>query len=68
MQIKTDVQIQIGCDYIELGLFEQAVYVLNKAIALDPKRAEAYNLRGFAYGEMGEYDASIEDSNSAILQ
>ncbi|HAO23357.1 MAG: hypothetical protein BWK80_11355 [Desulfobacteraceae bacterium IS3] len=38
----------------------------NQTILINPKYAEAYNLRGFAYINKGEYDKAIADFNQAI--
>ena len=38
----------------------------NKAINLNPDSAEAYNNRGNAYAEKGEFDGAIRDHNKAI--
>ena len=37
-----------------------------EAIRLDPKLAMAYNNRGIAYDEKGEYDKAIADCSEAI--
>jgi len=38
----------------------------SEAIRLDPKYAEAYYIRGRAWGNKGEYDRAIADYNEAI--
>ncbi len=38
----------------------------NRAIAIDPNDAEAYNNRGFAYAELGEFTKAIADYDRAI--
>ena len=44
----------------------QALEYLNQAIRLDPKDALAYNNRGVAYADLGQYQRAIEDFNQAI--
>jgi tetratricopeptide (TPR) repeat protein len=39
---------------------------LNRAIELDPDHEFAYNNRGAAYLNLGEYERAIEDLNRAI--
>ena len=45
---------------------EKAVEYLNNAIKLKPEDALAYNNRGAAYAELGQYQRAIEDYNEAI--
>ena len=43
-----------------------AIEDYNTAIELDPKNSSAYNNRGFAYFELGEYELAIRDFNEYI--
>ena len=45
---------------------EKAIEYLNNAIKLKPDDALAYNNRGAAYAELGQYQRAIEDYNKAI--
>ena len=45
---------------------DKALEYLNKAIILDSKYATAYNHRGIAWGNKGDYDRAISDYNKAI--
>ena len=48
------------------GQYEGAIECYNKAIALKPKFAEAYNKRGNANNKIGQHDKAIDDYNKAI--
>ncbi len=59
--------------YYELGRqqsahddYQQAVRSLTRAIELDPRRAEAYNARGYAYLRLRNLAAAIADFSQAI--
>lgn len=41
--------------------FEQSIDWANKALKVEPKRADAYGLLGDAATEMGDYDSAFED-------
>ena len=45
---------------------DKALEYLNKAITLDSKYAKAYNNRGLAWSNKGDYDRAILDYNKAI--
>ena len=45
---------------------QKAIEYLNNAIKLQPKYASAYNSRGNAYADLGQYQRAIEDYNQAI--
>jgi len=40
--------------------------ITDKAIALDPKLANAYNHRGFLYAAQGKVEQALKDYNQAI--
>ena len=46
--------------------YEKAIGHYTKAIRLKPDLANAYNNRGKAYGQKGEFNAAIQDLNKAI--
>jgi tetratricopeptide (TPR) repeat protein len=45
---------------------KKAIEYLNEVIKLKPDLAEAYNNRGNAYSDLGQYQRAIEDYNEAI--
>lgn len=55
-----------GTAHMADGQYDQAILCFDKAIAIEPKFAEAYCNRGTAYYEKGEYDRAIMDFNKAI--
>ncbi len=55
-----------GYDYWLNQEDDVAIEAYTKAIALDPNYAAAYNNRGVAYKNKGQYDRAIEDYNKAI--
>jgi tetratricopeptide (TPR) repeat protein len=55
-----------GIAFIEEGQYELAIDCFNKAIAINPKYAVAYNNRGIVYTEKGEYRKATSDFNKAI--
>ena len=44
-----------------------AINYLNESVRLNPGIADAYNNRGLAYMDLGQYNQAIEDFNQAIL-
>ena len=48
------------------GDYDKAIADYTEAIRLNPKLAEAYYSRGFAYGKKGDYDKAIADYTEAI--
>ena len=55
-----------GYQYYLNKEYDSAIEAYTKAIVLDPNYADAYNIRGAAYGSKGQYDRAIEDFNKAI--
>jgi Tfp pilus assembly protein PilF len=48
------------------GDYDAAMRDLSQAIQIDPKLAEAYNVRGFIYHRKKDYDLAIADFDQAI--
>ena len=46
--------------------WEEAIKECNKAISFNPNSAEAYNNRGLAKFELGQYEEAIKDYDEAI--
>lgn len=46
--------------------YEEGIAHCNKALALDPNYAEAWNRRGYAYSLLENYQQAIDDYNKAI--
>ncbi|MCF7806703.1 MAG: hypothetical protein K9M07_05015 [Simkaniaceae bacterium] len=51
----------LGETQIELGLFNEAIHSLSKAIDIDPKKKETYLFRAIAYFEQGNFEKSLDD-------
>ena len=47
--------------FLEVGLYNEAISSLNKAITKDPKNLEAYFQRASAYFETGDFEQSLDD-------
>jgi tetratricopeptide (TPR) repeat protein len=65
---KTCIQvcIQRAGAAFQRGDFDQGIRDCAEAIRLDPRNAEAYNIRGAAYGSKRDWDKAIADLNKAI--
>ena len=48
-----------------MGDHGRAIADFNRALALDPQYAEAYNCRGYAHLCLGEYRRAVEDLERA---
>jgi tetratricopeptide (TPR) repeat protein len=63
---------ELGCTQEEKAFFgsndekQNAVDALTHAVQLDPKDAEAWRMRGMAYGALFQRDKQLADDNSAI--
>jgi tetratricopeptide (TPR) repeat protein len=55
-----------GEHYLMAGDYEKAIDAYDRAIALNPRAAEAYLGRGTAYEEIGEFQKALDDYNAAI--
>ncbi len=56
----------VGTNKGNLGDYQGAIADFNKAIAINPQLAAAYNNRGVAKGGSGDYQGAIADYNKAI--
>jgi tetratricopeptide (TPR) repeat protein len=52
--------------YHKKGQPDRALADFNKALELNPRLAEAYSNRGWAYFEKGQYDQAIADCDKAL--
>ncbi len=50
----------------ETGQYDEAIVDFNRAIELDPHKADYYRERGVSYHQRGEYDEAIADISRAI--
>jgi tetratricopeptide (TPR) repeat protein len=64
--VKTSSWVEKGVALVIEGKCNEAIEAFNKAIELNPKDAVAYNNRGAAYGQIGNYKQQIEDSSKAL--
>ncbi|MDO8637611.1 MAG: tetratricopeptide repeat protein, partial [Dehalococcoidia bacterium] len=55
-----------GIDLANAGKYDEAIAEYTKAIAIDPKYANAYANRGIAYNNKKQYDMAIIDLSKAI--
>ncbi len=55
-----------GTFFVKKGQYDRSIACFNKAIAINPKLAMAYNSRGFAYYKKGQNDEAISDYTKAI--
>jgi len=55
-----------GVEKANSGDYQGAIEDYNKAIEINPNKAEAYVNRAFAKGELGDFRGAIEDCNKAI--
>jgi tetratricopeptide (TPR) repeat protein len=49
-----------------MGRYKEALVELDKAIAIDPEQAKAYQNRGAAYNSLARYDEAVADLDRAI--
>lgn len=61
-----DYYIWRGRSLLEVEETRQGMNDLNKAIALDPKKSEAFYLRARAHYELGNYQFSLRDYSTAF--
>src|SRR6266581_9699844 len=53
-------------DHIRLQWYEQAISAYDQAVLLDPKDANTFYCRGFAYYKQQKYEHAIHDYSQAI--
>jgi tetratricopeptide (TPR) repeat protein len=55
-----------GVEALDKQDYDQAIRRLTKVVENDPKNADAWNARGFAYQQKKEFDKAIGDFNQAV--
>lgn len=50
-----------GLDYLTQGKFKKAIIYFDKIIEINPRSANAYGSRGFAYMKLGNTDMACAD-------
>jgi tetratricopeptide (TPR) repeat protein len=55
-----------GIAYHRLGLYQNALDDLNKAISMKPDYADAYSNRGIVYSNLNRNELALEDFNKAV--
>lgn len=55
-----------GNDWLNKGMWKEAIECYNRALELDPDLSIAYNNRGKAYGDLGQYDKALADCTRAL--
>lgn len=66
--LTSELYLQEGTVYVELGLYDKAVVSLSNAIHKDPNNKQAYFERAAAYFELGQFDLSLEDYLSSKIK
>ena len=66
LENRDSAYINRGVAYTKKGEVDRAIADYTKAIAIDPKLAQAYNNRGVVYKKKGEVDRAIADYTKAI--
>ncbi|MDB2613825.1 polymorphic toxin type 50 domain-containing protein [Chlamydiales bacterium] len=61
MLLTSEVFQKEGEAFLEVGLYNDAIIALNRAISKDPKNMEAYFQRASAYFEIGDFERSLND-------
>jgi tetratricopeptide (TPR) repeat protein len=56
-----------GVDYGNQGKWSEAVASYDKALAINPKLADAWNNRGVALGNLGRYTEEVASYDKALL-
>ena len=65
-QNATEQFLDKGLEYADKGQHDEAISEFSKAIALNPRFADAYNHRGASYAQKRQHDKAISDYNKAI--
>jgi Flp pilus assembly protein TadD len=53
-------------DFAKKGHYDRAIALFSKALEINPRYAEAYNNRAFAYSDIHKFDKAISDYTKAI--
>lgn len=61
-----EVALQNSVEAYQSGRYQDAIDAARKALALNPKLAEAYNNIAVSYLQLGRYDAGIEAAQEAL--
>ncbi len=61
-----DLLLEVGKHYLQFGLFEQAVTVLQKAVSLDSARAAVWQMLAQAYQGMQNYKEAMQAVEKAV--
>ena len=64
--LESDDYSNLGYSYIELKLYKESLFFLNKSILLNQDNAIGLNNRGFVYNILGNYVSAKTDLNQAI--
>ena len=62
----SQLRINEGKELHEQGRLEEAIDKYTEAIRIEPEYKGAYQLRGIAYCDLGQYELGIEDFNEGI--
>jgi tetratricopeptide (TPR) repeat protein len=62
----TEEEFNKGVEALENHDYDQAIRRFTKVVKNDPKNADAWNSRGFAYQQKKEFDKAIGDFNQAV--
>ena len=65
-ELRAELAFQQGNFLMTLRQIDKAIEAYSRAIELNPNYAYAYNNRGIAYGQKGEFDRAIADFDKAI--
>ena len=63
---QAEAALERGKNLLAEEAFSRAIAEFNQAIELDPQLAEAFQLRGFANAQLGQYDEGLEDLDRAL--
>lgn len=65
-QRRAAIRVQLAAGYYQQHQWETALDEINKALAIDPKNADAYSVRAMIYLEMGEMGPAETNFNRAL--
>lgn len=61
-----EINTQLGVEYMKEGQYETALKKIRKAIEVDPRYADAYNVLGLIYARLGENDKAEASFKKAV--